>query len=138
MIRQKTLKALKTLYFPTETDLSRTVGPRTVFPLSMSKLVKMLGKEKDAGVVSVLLRLVRAVIVVRGLTCQVCAAEQQEGEHVVRNDEERTFLLETAIAQAKRAEIGSQLTRDVLAALQALTDAQAASRWAFYDLGVVC
>jgi hypothetical protein len=64
MIRQKTLKALKTLYFPHETDLSRTVGPRTGFPLSMSKLIKMLSKERESGAVSVLLRLVKAVIVV--------------------------------------------------------------------------
>ena len=64
MIRQKTLKALKTLYFPHETDLSRTVGPRTGSPLSMAKMVKMISKEKDSGVVSVLLRLVKVVITV--------------------------------------------------------------------------
>lgn len=54
----------------------------------------------------------------------------------MRNDEERTFLLETVVAQAKRAEMGSQLLRDVLAVLRALIEPKAASRCVLFDIGV--
>ncbi len=65
-VRQQTLEALAALHLYLTTrdeDLWSIVGPKS-FPLSMSKLVKLLSVEGDEAVLAVLLRTIREVLTV--------------------------------------------------------------------------
>lgn len=55
-VRQMTLQALSALHIP------RSGMEREPFPLSMSKVIRMIEKEQDTGVLNVLLRLLRSLL----------------------------------------------------------------------------
>lgn len=57
-VRQRTIQALMALNLDPSTLMKRNSG----FPLSMSKVVRLLGAEEDQSVLCVLLRLLRRLI----------------------------------------------------------------------------
>ena len=60
IVRHKTLSALSTLFLPSQVVVAES--KRDAFPLSMAKLVKLLGKETEAGPAGTTLRLIRRLI----------------------------------------------------------------------------
>lgn len=131
MVRHNTLSALAALFFPTKDGAQGLNGRNKVehpsFPLNMAKLAKLLDKETEAGPAAVVLRLMRTLIAVSS-TRGKGSADKEEKLHEVRTSEEGVFLVETVIAQTKRADAGSQLSLDALKVLQVLAQGQESAR----------
>lgn len=68
-IRQRTLEALQVLHIakqPSSEGFAGHSDARPTFPLSMSKVTRLLDKEQDASVLAVIFRLMSRMIKVRG------------------------------------------------------------------------
>ncbi|KAK4686473.1 hypothetical protein P7C73_g3652, partial [Tremellales sp. Uapishka_1] len=96
-IRQRTLQALVGLH-----PLS------TPFPLSMSRMLKMLGLEEDSSVISVLLRLVSGLLREGGYTCEKAGEREYLVEEILK------------VARANHVFPESQVALDVVKALKEL------------------
>ncbi|ORY23802.1 armadillo-type protein [Naematelia encephala] len=92
-VRQRTLQALVNIY-----------SDGTPLPLSMSRLIKMLGAETDTEVIATILRVMTMAL--------------KKGNHLIQSREEGQFIVQQIIEAADRGNgRGGQLALDVLRAL---------------------
>ncbi|KAK8846534.1 hypothetical protein IAR55_005620 [Kwoniella newhampshirensis] len=103
-VRQRTLEALSAL------QISQSISTLDdgSFPLSMSKIIKMLNHERDHAVLAVIFKLIRRVL--------------ETGAHRIENDEEREYIVEKVLEAAGLGGIlpDSEIALDVLRLLQTL------------------